>query len=326
MTSEDWKAGEENQEPAETGSAADQGVGLTVQSHVSGSGPALDGVDFGMVLLEARIQGAKSGLPKLPWEQGVFSRIFGTGEVELPVPQVEPVSLAMPRKLEDAYDRKTGLPAATTADETVPVFEHVIKFGRGWKKRRLDSEKFGQGCEIWAKVVLTNVEASSYAPHVEHADDVEQEVYRLVKLALAGKSVATVHKRAKCMDRYFSWHVDNRFDTLLPVDLYSAIGYLESLKDQDRTSAMREFMETLTFGKHVIGIDVPDAILKSSVLLGLLRGSRDVKKPKKQSRVLEVREVQALREVFWIARCTGMIRMHVQWSFLCFTANRACLT
>ena len=138
--------------------------------------------------------------------------------MELPVPQVEPVSLAMPRKLEDAYDRKAGLPAATTADETVPVFEHVIKFGRGWKKRRLYSEKFGQGCEIWAKVVLTNVEASSYAPHVEHAEDIEQEVYRLVKLALAGKSVATVYKRAKCMDRYFSWHVDNRFDTLLLVD------------------------------------------------------------------------------------------------------------
>ena len=286
------------------GSEVLEGQEVEVDTRGCGSGTVFaeaastGGVDYNMILYEAQMRATGTGIPKLPWERGVFARIFGNDDFHVKETMVEPLSVSLPGRMSAGGFTDDAHVVASDFAGGVPVFQHVIKFGRGWRKKHDDSMKFGKGCQTWRDIVMTNIDATDFAQHVEGDRDVEQEVYRLVKLALSGKSVSTVCKRARCMEKYWRWHAAQRFDTFLPVDVYSLVGYVEALNEQGRTSAIKELMETLTFGKYVVGLAIDDKVLKSPVLQGILRGARSTKKPKKQSRVLEVKEVAALEDFF----------------------------
>ena len=123
--------------------------------------------DYDMILYEEQTRATGTGIPKLPWERGVFARIFGNADFHVQETMVEPLSVTLPGRMRAGA--LTGDIPVVAPDFAggVPVFQHVIKFGRGWRKKHDDSMKFGKGCQTWKDIVMTNIEATDFAQRVE---------------------------------------------------------------------------------------------------------------------------------------------------------------
>ena len=72
--------------------------------------------------------------------------------------------------------------------------------------------------------------------------------------------------------------------------------YVLKLKHEERQSAIREFLETLQFCRHVMGIHFQEGLLDSPVLKGIYRSALTSRKEVKQARPLTVVEIMALEE------------------------------
>ena len=132
----------------------------------------------------------------------------------------------------------------------------------------------------------------------------ESERLGILDFILGGKSAATLNKRSRCITRWMSWcNEQNDVGAFLPFSTNRVVQYVLKLKHEERQSAIREFLETLQFCRHVMGIHFQEGLFDSPVLKGIYRSALTSRKEVKQARPLTVVEILALEGALISGQC-----------------------
>ena len=98
--------------------------------------------------------------------------------------------------------------------------------------------------------------------------------------------------------------------------------YLNSLDEKNEFSATQGFVKCLNFLQHVLGFDVPINFLTDPWVSGVLRGLRNKRPTKKQSRTLKVAKLKFL-EAFLENETKSVIDRYAAGCFLMMVYSRA---
>eukprot|EP00434_Breviolum_minutum_P011523 symbB.v1.2.010159.t3/scaffold660.1/size175713/16 len=154
----------------------------------------------------------------------------------------------------------------------------------------------------WLCIMYQNLDASDVGLQIA-ATDTEQEAISWLSKVFGGKSENTVHKRANCMKRFIAWVVkEDSSRVAIPFDSKVVTDYMWRLNTMGKYGSIIEFVETLAFCFHVVGIRTNFELDSNVVLKGLLRSARVSRKETKQSRPLTVKEVHALEDALIMKR------------------------
>ena len=225
-------------------------------------------------------------VPSLPWESGIMKVVFGTGSLSsLPSLPAVPMEQgdAVLSVAEPAEDVPLCLPE-------LPVFASSVRFRMSFKAGATDRER-DLALRRWRTILLVVPECSSTGLYLESMDD-EGDQFRLLEEVFLGKSSKTLTKRANCMRRYMRfWDalLKDAGYSFLPVTAEASHSYVQSLRGAQRYSGIREFVETLRFCEHVIGVTKLEGDV-APWTKGIIRDSYRNRHSLKQSRTLTVSE------------------------------------
>ena len=257
------------------------------------------GENFSRSLFEARWTSSRLTSLSLPWETGVMSQIFGLQPVQQ-IPRVEPLlnAEALATMSSPGPSAVVTEPAGQTLDK--PLYEIAVKCHRGFYASTTD--KWDKAMRKWLCILYQNLDASDVGLQIA-ATDTEQEAISWLSKVFGGKSENTVHKRANCMKRFIAWVVkEDSSRVAIPFDSKVVTDYMWCLNTMGKYGSIIEFVETLAFCFHVVGIRTNFEIDSNVVLKGLLRSARVSRKETKQSRPLTVKEVHALEDALIMKR------------------------
>ena len=246
-------------------------------------------------LLDARWNNSGVKSLQLPWEKGVMKSIFssGNGLVDGGLKKVEPLWRAAELSAcegpcESAPKRMVTEPAGHAIDN--PVYERAIAFGRGFRT----TVETDLTLKRWVAIFSQNLSGSAIGLSLAIASNSE-ETMTAVQEIFAGKSAATLIKRARCTKRMMTWSLEKLGTaTIFPLKTPILLAYIRSLRDSEKYSAIRETLETVAFLIHVAGVEADSNILGHPQVRGLARLALTSRPEIKQSRVLTVVEVLAL--------------------------------
>ena len=124
------------------------------------------------------------------------------------------------------------------------------------------------------------------------------EQLSFIKDVFSGKATSALRTRALSFLRHlkFCEGIFGRNQQFFPVTKQGLFAYLRHLRDNGMMGAVKDFMQTVNFCRHVLGMSGGDA-LTTPWISGIVRGAQFVCKERKQSRVLTVQEVLALASV-----------------------------
>jgi len=235
----------------------------------------------------------------LPWETGVMSQIFGLQPMQQ-TPLVEPLldAEALTSMSNPGSSNVVSEPVGQTLDK--PVYEVAVKCHRGFYSST--TNKWDTAMRKWLCIMFQNLSASDIGVELGAAAT-EQEAIDLLSQVFGGKKESTVNKRANCMKRFVSWVMkcDNS-QVAIPFSSRVVTDYMRYLQSLGKHGSIVEFVETLAFCIHVVGIHSSCDFRSNVVLKGVLRSAKESRKEVKQSRPLTVKELHALEDALIMKR------------------------
>ncbi|OLQ04855.1 hypothetical protein AK812_SmicGene12108 [Symbiodinium microadriaticum] len=141
----------------------------------------------------------------------------------------------------------------------------------------------------WILILSHNLEGSAVGRYLE--SDPSNGI-SIVSDALGGKSTSTILKRVRFCARLIAWG-DKHGYLVFPLRASIIVEFMRVL---DKPSQQGECMETVNFLIHVMGVDSQQNLAHDPLLQGLVRGAQFSERERKQSRVLSVKETEALEE------------------------------
>ena len=264
--------------------------------------------EYNRLLFEARMSSMGDAEMKLPWEQGVWKRIFADddddifptvvppvpGEYLFPSPSqgtghdaVEPMEQSMhPRELIAA---ETALPFYSFAVRVLPDRDALEEDRKLWL----------QALYKWQQVfeILNYPGAVGKALLQEQLETDPDERSAVLRDSLGIKSPRTAIKRAQTLLQYFSW-LQMHVPDWSPWDRRHCLQYLGS-KEHARASASRgmTLLESFRFARFVLEIPIPEQLLSDPQLRGRAQRLLAEKETYKPARPLKVVEVAALEKL-----------------------------
>jgi hypothetical protein len=115
-----------------------------------------------------------------------------------------------------------------------------------------------------------------------------------VRDAFAGKKTATLVSRGSALLKYLLWHRKQTGYAGLPLREYLAYQYVKQLESTGAPTAPGTFISAVNFGLYTLGMEGAAEVTKSARIVGVVFACNKRKRPKEQSRVLEVDEVKSL--------------------------------
>ena len=276
------------------------------------------------MVFNARVSGVEKTL-QLPWDAECFSGIFAARESIFP--QVDSDLVCFENPSQSTHDSIPGpVDDFLKLDHMQSCFESAISFRAGrTRSMKLDAQ-FDIMYQRWTAIVLMNPMASSSGrmlAEFKHAfGDDWGKCCKVVAQYLGGKSVATLKKRYGQVSRYIAYVETELFSAPFPLVKHVVFDYLNSLAEKDEFSATQGFVECLNFLQHVLGFDVPVNFLADPWISGVLRGLRNKRPTKKQSRTLKVTELKFL-EAFLENETKSVIDRYAAGCFLMMVYSRA---
>ena len=181
-------------------------------------------------------------------------------------------------------------PPGQTLD--TPIFEVAVRSRRGFRGDGSTTEVLAN--RKWLCITYQDLTASSVGRQLLGIES-EDEALAIISMVFGGKSPNTTNKRANCMRRFIDWSVKHLHVSIV-IPFYSTLcnSYLMHLKTIGKHGGIVEFVETLVFSHHVVGIDMDFDIDNNVVMKGILRGAKQSRKKVKQSRPLTAKEILAL--------------------------------
>ena len=225
----------------------------------------------------------------LPWEKGVFKRVF-EGE-SFGLPKIPKVRLSAQLHLPAAS--AAPKPAAASTDETAgvsdPIYASVLT-----RPRLEPGVKAGSDREAvvrrWLCILSHCPEGSELGKFLMNSS---QDTLQIVSSAVGGKATSTLLKRARCAAKLVA-HASTQGTKFFPITLDKVLDYIKPLVAARRRSAIHECFETINFLEHVLGVQVEAKILEHPVIQGIKREASGAIRLRTPSRTLYVAEIFAL--------------------------------
>eukprot|EP00438_Fugacium_kawagutii_P020059 Skav201039 [mRNA] locus=scaffold3386:228678:230729:+ [translate_table: standard] len=238
-------------------------------------------------------------LPKLPWETGIFSQIFGQDD-----------SLGFP-KLEDAVPRPVGIYPENKEQELstdrmmlatgsglpmIPVYAKCIKSLCDRDYLEAMDVTWTRGLACW----LTIIESSQFKSQVGcyvleklHYQDREGALVA-IRDACGVRSPNTVLKRARDLQQFISWMGDNfkRWWPLTEKDLLEYVAWAE-LNTKSKFIG-KNLVHAVKFFRFVMGADFKIEEVVGPLLSGRVSRVLATRDPTHQARPLTVDELKRL--------------------------------
>ena len=279
--------------------------------------------DMGRALFDAHSAVAQLSQPRLPWESGVFSWIFGSG------PSVVP----MPFQVAEVPSLAAQLPISDLPDTAVaPRKRFRSSICSGVLKARTDEDAEDEKHRLWVTtlnkwlLVLRLVNFSGTVGAAVQLADSEESRLSIIRDALGTRSPRTAIKRANSILRWLKWSFQAGYEVWPP----TAAGLRNFLTDDGSISvapsACGALLEALRFCKHVMHMVVPDDAVKDPIVIGRCARMMAEKQVVKQARPLLVREVEKLErfmsgdnepwDIYMVGCCLFAIFSRSRWSDL----------
>ena len=264
--------------------------------------------EYNRLLFEARMNSMGDADVKLPWEQGIWKRIFSDDDDDIFPAVVPPVpgeylfpttsqasghadSTAMefsvnPREL---VAQEISLPFYTFAVRVLPDRDAIEEDGKLWL----------QALHKWQQIfeILNYPGAVGTALLQEQLETNPDACSVVLRDSLGIKSPRTAIKRAQTLLQYFSWlqlHVPD----WSPWDRLHCLQYL-GFKAHARSSASRgmALLESFRFTRFVLEIPIPEQLLCDPQLRGRAQRLMAEKEEYKPARPLKVVELASLEKL-----------------------------
>ena len=247
--------------------------------------------------VEVAWQSLNQNQVKLPWEQGVWNRIFGTES--FPCSFGADIFARPQQPFYDASDssgveEEARLGAAYKKHKADPsLFKAVVKDVKPvcWKEER--ECLFQRAINKWLDIILSMPAGVEVCIHLNELDDLEQQRQMLSDL-FAKKAPSTLVKRANSVFGIVAGLAD--IGAVFPCDESAFYAFLTRGRADGSSAAKRKsFMESVAFCHYVLGIQELLPIVRSRRCLGTTVAPLGT--VIKQASPLRVRELVALHEV-----------------------------
>ena len=229
----------------------------------------------------------------MPWEQGVFSQIFGdatTGPVPL-ADRPSDVRITMQETAElpsQEEAAKSSIVRFRSSSTEIIFLKHAVPL-LARKARLCDEDLFELHVQRFELVLAHSYEASVLGRSFRGASLSER--HSKVRLALGDKAPCTLQRRYGQSAKLVSWADAERVKAF-PIDGQIAEEFLRHLVESgSRHSVLTGAVECFTFLHHVLGVDMEPRACSNPIVQGILRKARLERPEKKQARTLLVAEV-----------------------------------
>ena len=281
----------------------------------AGDGGASVGLRLDKDSMDRCLEDAKwktSGVSRLafPWEKGPMNAIFGVEK--LVAEPLKPIEAVWPIDAEAARGSGAKPAAAQPVGYALdnPVFESVLKFNRRCFGPTARHEA-DLGLRRWDSLLMTGKETWMASKAFSSAGS-QAERLDILQAVLEGKSSTTIAKRARSITSFWSWGKEHvNMQDPFPLGQDAVIAYLRCLKLAGRNSAIREFIESLNFAVHVLGVRSEPGLLAHPIVRGIQRFALVNRNEVKQSRPLTVIEVMALESALIGNQCNKLDRFAI---------------
>ncbi|CAE7410083.1 unnamed protein product [Symbiodinium sp. CCMP2592] len=224
----------------------------------------VDDTDIDRLILHARTSGIVDTLPRLPWESGIMSCIFGNGVLEQPV-----VRQPCPPAIEDsAAPAPEDGPCIRVRPAPCTLFEKSFS-------ARADVSTHAEEDHLWVLAInkwccifsLAQSDPGQVGEQAAQCLIAEGESARdeLIRDVFGIKSPRTAIKRANSLLRCLRWHLREK-QTAWPWDCDSFTDFVKSLGTS--ASAVTSLFEAMNFAHHVMGMPFCKEILEDRRLQG----------------------------------------------------------
>ena len=267
----------------------------------------------------------------LPWETGVLSDIFGSGErLSLPSVPLQPVDAVLGLGMAQAPSQVQPLSLPQLSS---PCFERAVRklddLGY-FTNKNLQREK---ACGVWMDLLSVSWDSSTAGVQIRESlrkDPSGDESVEILKAVFGTKSPGTVLKRAASVRTFVRWYerLFSQFDWSplpFPFTEEAVWKYFLHLRE-GRQSNLRgytvpgAFLEALRFVKYTVGLGGVDEVLCSRRILGIAAIEKSLKGPVKQAPPLSLRHVKKLHEILDSGPC-DMDRLGAGAFLLCLYAR-----
>ena len=272
------------------------------------------------LVCEARVHSAGTTL-SLPWEHPNFAGIFGESMDIFPKVLDDSICFENPTSSDVA-----AVPNPMNSVEILSAkrnfFEDAVSFNAGRTRCLKFDSQLVLMHQRWMHIVQAFANESEAGKMISEELTSEGQL-KILGQFLGGKSVATLKKRYGEVARYCRFVNENFFSPAFPVDKTMIRFYVEQLESAGKRSAVQGLVECMNFLKHVLGFNIDcKAVVGGPWLSGVLRGMKNTRPLRKQSRVLKVCELLFLEE-FLNDTSRSIIDRYATGCFLFMVYSRA---
>ena len=240
------------------------------------------------------------GLPKLPWEQGIYAQIFGGEDIQV-FPSEDawlPTPAAMPftAKNEEVGAHISIDPQMRQAASGVPVFAKHVKALTDRDHAASQSLLWTRGLACWLAIVEGSRFESLVGKYVmEKVESGDRDgALVCIRDACGIRSPSTVLKRGKDLQLFIKW-ADKNSVHWWPLEEVNLLAYLEAVEVASKSKFIgKNLMHSLKFFKFLFGAEFDVDRVCGPLLTGRVSRVLATREPTEQARALTVEEVKLL--------------------------------
>ena len=275
-------------------------------------GPVMSEAGFDQFLTHAFLRTRGPLAVKMPWERGVFGKIFNKSATDLqPVFQQPRVWVC--QNLDLVEDKKDDIQdnAAGGSELVGAFFERALTAVSDMSFQQQRSNLLETAVEKWHCIIRVNMLASSTGRDIISFGSLEEQkrgAFETIEAVIGVRSRTTAITRANAFLKFLRWRADEGNDGK-SFSEHEAWQYLRELREKGAAPTKgASFLSACAYAWHVFGFNDLEGICTSRRLKGLCDLMYAVKAPLRQALVLTVRQVLMLHELLESLECNVVDR------------------
>ena len=273
---------------------------LDLEARIVPRGPTINESSFEQHLAHSFLTTRGPLRVTMPWEKGVFGKIFKKHDDHLQNLFKRPrhwVGLDAVPEVEAAEELST---AAGSRHRLVGAFyEHAISSMSDHSFQQQKQSLLETAVEKWFSIVRINMLASSVGHNIIGLGNMENQkkgAFQVIEAVIGIRSRSTAVTRANALIKFFRWRADNSDMDGKDVSEMEAWKYLVFLRESGAApTRAASFLSACSYACHVFGFMGMEPICTSRRLKGLSELMHSAKAPLRQALVLTVSQVAFLR-------------------------------
>ena len=276
-------------------------------------GPVISESSFEQLLSHAYLGTRGQLTVKMPWERGVFKKVFqkpATGiqhVFQQPRIWVNYNLESVAETLEDLHE-----PTAKRPELVGAFFEHALTAVSDLSFHQQRTGLLETAVEKWFCIITVNMLASSTGRDIisfGNMDDQKRGAFETIEAVIGIRSRTTAITRANSLLKFLRWRAECSDNDGRPFEEQEAWQYLKELRETGAAPTKgSSFLSACAYAFHVFGFNDLESICNSKRLKGLADLMHAVKAPLKQALVLTIRQVLMLHELLDATDCNVVDR------------------